>query len=337
MKNYHKEMLFIDDVNSHNPFTTFYNLLDEIRLNGAVLADLTIQSNWAVELTQTASTVVIYYIVSGKCHVQIDVTEKKIIEAGDFFISSKPFNLIMADNLNIKAIPLKDFVSKNTKHRSTIENQLISIFTPSFVQGVGDPTRIITFRMYLNKNKDIQILKDLPKYILMKGYYKKNKFFIDQCIKLIKHEGKKGFSGQIATSRISETLLSKTLEDYLSINMQKDNGFISALYDKNLNTVLKALHEAPELNWDLDQLAKISNLSRTSFIEKFTEKLGITPKKYLINLRMKNASDYLKNTNMSVFSIALNIGYKTESSFSRAFQTWAKATPSQYRSSFQAK
>jgi AraC-like DNA-binding protein len=59
----------------------------------------------------------------------------------------------------------------------------------------------------------------------------------------------------------------------------------------------------------------------------------MTPKQYLMDLRIDNAKVLLKQSKDSIKSIANRVGYKDSLTFSRAFRQAAGISPKQYRNS----
>ncbi len=73
------------------------------------------------------------------------------------------------------------------------------------------------------------------------------------------------------------------------------------------------------------------NISRNYFSALFTEKMGISPKKYILNQHMTMASELLKRSNFSIGEIASIVGYDKQSKFTKAFIRYYNTSPSDYR------
>ena len=61
-------------------------------------------------------------------------------------------------------------------------------------------------------------------------------------------------------------------------------------------------------NYPLEYYAKESAQSIPSFIRNFKNETGVSPKKYLNSLKIEKAKMFLSTTNLSVTTIALNLG-----------------------------
>jgi AraC family transcriptional activator of mtrCDE len=79
------------------------------------------------------------------------------------------------------------------------------------------------------------------------------------------------------------------------------------------------------------RLARSVGLSRSAFMARFTEVTGQTPMRILRGLRMRQAAQQLRNTNLSVEEIVRSVGYESRSSFVRAFRQAYGRDPSDYR------
>jgi len=77
-------------------------------------------------------------------------------------------------------------------------------------------------------------------------------------------------------------------------------------------------------------LAERAGMSRTIFASRFKETVGSSVMEYLARWRMLLAGDKLTNSHASVSTIALELGYESESAFSKAFKRQMGCSPRQY-------
>ncbi|MBQ6796148.1 MAG: AraC family transcriptional regulator [Clostridia bacterium] len=73
------------------------------------------------------------------------------------------------------------------------------------------------------------------------------------------------------------------------------------------------------------------NISRNYFCNIFTESMGISPKRYILNQHMEMAFELLKRSHFSIGEIASIVGYDTQSKFTKAFTRYTGQSPSAYR------
>lgn len=81
----------------------------------------------------------------------------------------------------------------------------------------------------------------------------------------------------------------------------------------------------------MDELSKESGLSQRNLSRLFLKETGITPKEYLILIRMDKARKLLKETPMTITDIALEVGYNSLSKFIETFKKIVGKLPSDYR------
>lgn len=79
------------------------------------------------------------------------------------------------------------------------------------------------------------------------------------------------------------------------------------------------------------RIARQCNVSEVYFRKKFKESCGITPKQYILNLRMRKAKQLLSESQSSVGEIAETCGFTNTYHFSRAFHHNTGLSPTQYR------
>jgi AraC-like DNA-binding protein len=73
-----------------------------------------------------------------------------------------------------------------------------------------------------------------------------------------------------------------------------------------------------------------AGMSPSAFALRFKEQVGTSVMEYLIRWRMLLAADRLVNSSDAVSSIALSLGYESESAFGFAFKREMGCSPRQY-------
>lgn len=81
----------------------------------------------------------------------------------------------------------------------------------------------------------------------------------------------------------------------------------------------------------LDQLSAMACMSKRHFCRVFRQTYNAAPIEYIIHLRIEQASNLLKNSNLSITEIALNCGFSDINYFSRCFSRNNGVSPTQYR------
>lgn len=116
---------------------------------------------------------------------------------------------------------------------------------------------------------------------------------------------------------------------------------------KNVNSVLELvadlysaktahLKEVIELhifsNLKLEQLAKLCNLSLSSFKREFKKEFNDSPTNYLIGKKLKKAKELLSMTDLAISEVAYETGFEDPLYFTRLFKKRIGVAPSSYRS-----
>ncbi len=98
-----------------------------------------------------------------------------------------------------------------------------------------------------------------------------------------------------------------------------------------MSKVIDAMHSDYQRPWSLEGLAMVAGLSRSGFALNFRKQVGITPMDYLTNWRMQIACELLQAEDQNVATVAIAVGYESESAFSVAFKRIVKCRPGFYQ------
>jgi AraC-like DNA-binding protein len=108
-------------------------------------------------------------------------------------------------------------------------------------------------------------------------------------------------------------------------------AWFRAASDPRLSPALQAMHASAGQPWTVDELAKLSNMSRATFARVFQQALGQAPMKYLSDWRMTLARDLLLARDTSLAEIAGRVGYSSVYAFATAFRRHHGQSPGRWR------
>ena len=81
----------------------------------------------------------------------------------------------------------------------------------------------------------------------------------------------------------------------------------------------------------VEDIASYIGLSRSHLFRSFQSVLGVSPKEYLTDFRIKQACYLLKHSNLSITAIANSIGFNNSLYFSKTFHKIKGTSPKNYR------
>lgn len=108
-------------------------------------------------------------------------------------------------------------------------------------------------------------------------------------------------------------------------------AWFRAASDPRLSPALQAMHASAEQPWTVDELAKLSSMSRATFARVFQQALGQAPMKYLSDWRMTLARDLLLDQDTTLAEIASRVGYSSVYAFAAAFRRHHGESPGRWR------
>ncbi len=101
--------------------------------------------------------------------------------------------------------------------------------------------------------------------------------------------------------------------------------------DPRLSRALQAMHGDTSKSWTVDELARMSNMSRASFARVFQDVLGEAPMRYLTDWRMTVARDLLRTQDLPLVDVAERVGYSSLYAFATAFRRHHGQPPGRWR------
>jgi AraC family transcriptional regulator len=106
---------------------------------------------------------------------------------------------------------------------------------------------------------------------------------------------------------------------------------MGGLSPKVLRRAIERLRSDNDADVSLAALASDAGLSRFHFCRAFKESTGLSPHAWLRQHRLDQAMNKLRDTDESVMSIAVELGYSSQSAFAAAFRKLTGESPSDWR------
>jgi transcriptional regulator GlxA family with amidase domain len=104
-----------------------------------------------------------------------------------------------------------------------------------------------------------------------------------------------------------------------------------ALTDREIAIALRLIHDQPDHPWTTNELAERIALSRSGFAARFRHLIGESPMRYIARYRLARASALLCSSNATLSDIALQTGYSSDVTLSKAFKRQFGLSPGDYR------
>ncbi len=176
-----------------------------------------------------------------------------------------------------------------------------------------------------------RLLSVLPPVIVLKGLRDRPFEWLELSCRFILDEALAARSGAAAMiSRLLDVIFMQVLRTWAS-NGEVGRGWLSGAIDERVSAAMSAIHTDPGHRWTVAELAKLSNLSRSAFADRFIGIVGQSPMAYLTAWRLDRAAEMLRYGRWPISEVAERVGYTSQAAFSRAFKSQFAMAPLQWR------
>ncbi len=139
-------------------------------------------------------------------------------------------------------------------------------------------------------------------------------------------------------SHPAQNILIESLALALSAHMLRSYTNATGVEDRSTGSVdvaairraINYIEDNPDRAISLQELAAAAGLSRFHFGRVFKRQLGVSPAKYVEQMRIEQAKLMIVEAQMSLASIAQVVGFADQSHFTRRFRAHEGCTPAQF-------
>lgn len=161
-------------------------------------------------------------------------------------------------------------------------------------------------------------------------YYIDNRWFSDQFNLELNNlrpiSASTGSKGQIIIDSHKETkdAVIELVNNHLTFEKE------DTITQKSLEEIRLYLEHNYKDDISLDSVSESYSINKYSLIRKFKKEFNLSPKAYIINLRINKSKDLLKD-GMELIDVALNCGFYDSSHFIKTFKSYTGLTPENFR------
>jgi AraC-like DNA-binding protein len=311
------------------------DVLKTVRLTGATFFDVVAKAPWVAEsppqemilpkILPGAEHLIAYHVVTeGRCFTNIVGEEPIAIEAGEVVVFTKGDPHVLSSSPGMRADPLPPGALD-----AAPGSQL-----PFFINyGSEGPTtaKFVCGYLACDAQPFNPLLDNLPPVIIA-GDKHGDTGWLGQFMRVAMMESAdKRAGGESVLAKLSELMFIEVVRRHLEALPPEQAGWLAGLRDPFVGKALSLMHGSPARNWTIEELAKDVGLSRSVLAERFADLVGMPPMQYLAKWRMQIASGLLSGGSPNIATVAAEIGYGSEASFSRAFKKMVGVPPSSWR------
>ena len=272
---------------------------------------------WAIRFP-VPKTIKFFAVVRGSCWVKLDGRRGWIrFAAGDVGLLSARRAFVLASDPSVRPVDAMRLFSG--ARRSTV------------TLGDGRDFAQLGGHVLLDPASGDLLAEVLPPWIHIDGSLPEATTFRWLLDQLVEERAGARPGAQLASAQLAQLLFIQILRAHVASPDAVTSGWLRALGDPRIAPALRLMHGDPGRDWHLDELAKASAMSRTTFAFHFKSIAGVAPLTYLTAWRMRLAERALRDEVTPVAELARSLGYSSESAFSNAFKRVTGSSPRAHR------
>lgn len=134
-------------------------------------------------------------------------------------------------------------------------------------------------------------------------------------------------------AQAAQLFLAHVVRSHSQDHSSTSPGWMKGLSEPRISKSIEAIHDAPGMQWTVEQLARLSGMSRAVFALRFQEIMGVPPMDYLRSWRMHLARRTLTLGGKTISNLSSELGYKSEAGFREAFRKSCGMAPREFAKS----
>ncbi|MCH9650672.1 MAG: AraC family transcriptional regulator [Deltaproteobacteria bacterium] len=294
-------------------------ILSSVELQGSLYFPTLFRAHWGLQVPANTAMCRFHVVVEGRCLIGAD-GEEAWLGTGDLALVPHGREHTLQDDPETPLVHLEEALeAKKYGGEGLLE-----------WGETGARTRLVCGHFAFDNEATHPLLEALPSLVHLEATPSFDFRWIDQVMRFMGEEMHSQQPGsELIAQRLSEILFVQVMRHY-GQTAEAPISVLAALTDSRLSRVFSAMHTDLKHPWQLEELAELSGMSRTSFAQRFSEQIGLTPMKYLLKQRIDLACKLLRSGARSA-EVASRVGYRSEAAFARKFKEEVGVGPGLYR------
>ncbi|WP_314309140.1 AraC family transcriptional regulator [Kingella denitrificans] len=296
---------------------TLDKLIELAQITGSVDIQCLFRDKWYAPHERRRAHGIAHLVIAGESYIKIEgESEARRLKAGDLIFFPRSAEHVLSS----------EAACNNCGDTPHIDNS--GAFTVASSNSGGEKG-LDLFCARFEYDEHADIMHDLPETVLIRM----NHPSLQCLVSMLQYESAHTLSGSRAiVNALSSVLLVLIVRAYLEQGGEAPlGGILNGLRDKRLRQLIQTVVSRPEDEWNIEKMTELANLSRAQLMRLFKQQTGISPHAFVNLIRLRQAAVLLRQTADSVLSIALNVGFQSETHFGKAFKKQYGISPGQYR------
>src|SRR5260221_8049279 len=211
----------------------------------------------------------------GNCWLSVEgIPEPIPLTGGDCFLLARGTSIVLRDSPRTR--PRWSFREIGAKANGNVAHY----------GGGGAPTTIVCGSLSFDRASLKPITQLLPSFILIKAEQARTLALHNTMQALGSEMAEQAPGSEVVATRLAEVLFIQVLRAHIASGVEwRNKGWLRAIFDPQMGTALRAIHDSVKTPWTVESLAEAAGMSRSAFAARFKELLGQTPLEYLTEWR----------------------------------------------------
>ena len=294
------------------------DILERIRLKAVIYPKIALtEKSWGIEVNKDDSSQ-FWRLLKGTCYLKVHGETAIRMNEGEIFFIPHGASHQISGNPKNKCVPAAEY------------GKALRNGTPLF-KGDDEETVLMGGHFEIDPSFKHPFIQSLPTLMHITKMQSELCFWLNNVAVFLNEEISNEKAGRkVILGRLADIIFILIIRAYVD-QENIGQGFLMALKDERIGNSLKSMHEFPDKEWTIEQLATKAGMSRSLYCKAFKNAVGETPMGYLTNWRIIKAKERLSASKENISEVASKVGYQSEAAFNRLFKAKVGVTPANYR------
>ncbi|WP_317930410.1 AraC family transcriptional regulator [Halioxenophilus sp. WMMB6] len=304
------------------------HLLAHLQIESGIISRWTLAGDWGINVCDFSPGYCLH-LTSGQCLLKSESSGVLELQQGQTLLALQGGQCELLARDGAASTALADLPWAGHQYREEIGLAAPAQASRLTVEGDGPTTSILGLAFTVSHSRSNPLLSQLPEFIVLDADNEGMLTIIEPALEFLASDDSPGYAA--VASRLAELTVIGMLRAFLIRSASRPMSAPLGIHDPRVRKVLTAIYARPTRNWQLQEMAAIATMARSTFSRVFSALVGSSPIDYVHQCRIHIATRVLTETSRSIGRISEELGYHSERRFRDAFNRLMGCSPTQYR------